>query len=94
MAGFPLPLDYGMACVRAERREDRQESESDAMIAQVLFLKGPAGRRTVVQETREGDMFTGGGSERAEKGKQGGWCFLLGPCSWPSLGELRKEGGK
>lgn len=56
MAGFPLPLDYGMACVRSERREDRQESESDAMIAQVLFLKGPAGRRTVVQETREGDI--------------------------------------
>lgn len=56
MAGFPLPLDYGTACVRSERREDRQESESDAMIAQVLFLKGPAGRRTVVQETREGDI--------------------------------------
>lgn len=56
MAGFPLPLDYGMACVRSERREDGQERERDAVIAQVLFLKGPAGRRTVVQETREGDI--------------------------------------
>lgn len=56
MAGFPLPLDYGMACVRSERREDRQESESDAMRAQVLLLKRPAGRRTAVQDTREGDI--------------------------------------
>lgn len=39
-------------------------------------------------------MFTGGGRERAENGKWGGWCFLLGPCSRPFLGKLRRRQGK
>lgn len=43
------------------------------MIASVFFQKRPAGRRTVVQETREGDICLQAVVViRAEKGEQGG----------------------